>query len=397
MRLAALQAGGAKVQGFGCGVHTQTCTVPVRRYAGALAVTCLRRHMTNLHRRRQLKQWSTWAACAVCPLPLAHAAPPRTLRILTWPGYAEPEVVQAFEAEHNASVELTVVESDDALWQHMSASEGAGFDVLAINTAELQRCIQHDWVAPLAPTDLPNIQRQLPRFQRVQDIPGLVHGGRTMAIPFTYADMGLVYSRTHFPQGPQSVQALWDAQWRGRVLAHDGGVHNFSLAALALGLPSPFRLAERDWPQAVARLIALRRNVGGFYSHPDESLALFQRRQAVLMLANYGSQQLKLFQAAGLDVGYAIPEEGALAWLDCWAITRAAAQPKLAAAWINHVLGKPASDLLVERQGLANTTSPTSYPQGKLLWLQPPENSDRRQRLWARILSGDRAAKVLAA
>jgi len=103
-----------------------------------------------------------------------------------------------------------------------------------------------------------------------------------------------------------------------------------------------------------------------------------------------------LLLKAGLEVGYVVPREGALAWLDCWAITRAAAQPALAAAWISHVLGPAASDWLVTRQGLANTTSESPYPNERLLWLQPPEDADRRQRLWARILSGDRASKVLS-
>ncbi len=40
------------------------------------------------------------------------------------------------------------------------------------------------------------------------------------------------------------------------------------------------------------------------------------------MFANYGSQQVQLLKAAGLNVGYVVPKEGALAWLDCWAITR---------------------------------------------------------------------------
>jgi len=74
------------------------------------------------------------------------------------------------------------------------------------------------------------------------------------------------------------------------VLAYDGGVHNFSLAAQVLGLPSPFHLTTADWPRAVDRLIALRRNVGAFYLQPEESLDLFRQRSGVLMFANYGSQ-----------------------------------------------------------------------------------------------------------
>lgn len=352
--------------------------------------------MPNLTRRQHLQLWPALAGGAAWPLGAARAAEPRTLRVMAWPGYAEPEVVSAFEAEHGVQVQLTVVDSDQALWRHLAADGGAGVDVFAVNTAELQRAVVQGLVAPVAPGSVPRVRDQLPRFQQVASIQGLVHGGQTMAVPFTYADMGLIYSKTHFSQPPRSLGAMWDPRWRGRVLAYDGGVHNFSLAAQMLGLSSPFQLSGTDWRPAVERLVALRRNVAGFYLHPEQSVQLFQRRQAVLMFANYGSQQLHLLQQAGLDVGYAIPEEGALAWLDCWAITRACRQPVLAAAWINHLLGPAASGWLVSRQGLANTTTHSPYPNERLLWLQPPEDAERRERLWARIVSGDRVAKVLA-
>jgi putative spermidine/putrescine transport system substrate-binding protein len=148
----------------------------------------------------------------------------------------------------------------------------------------------------------------------------------------------------------------------------------------------------------VDRLIALRRNVTGFYTRPDESVALFKQRSAALMLANFGKQQVQLCKSAGLDVGYAIPKEGALAWLDCWVVTRGARNPKLAAAWINHLLEDAPSEALVTRQGLGNTTSsgPDSPAGDQLRWLQPVESEEHRNQLWDRIVSGDRASKVLA-
>lgn len=73
------------------------------------------------------------------------------------------------------------------------------------------------------------------------------------------------------------------------------------------------------------------------------------------MHANYGQQQLKQLRDAGLDVGYVVPKEGALAWLDCWAITRRSTQVALAAEWINYMLDPAVSREFTRRQGLANT------------------------------------------
>ncbi|MBP7641360.1 MAG: ABC transporter substrate-binding protein, partial [Thauera sp.] len=132
--------------------------------------------------------------------------------------------------------------------------------------------------------------------------------------------------------------------------------------------------------------------------HPEESAHLFVSRGAALMFANYGTQQLQLLRAAGADVGYVIPREGALAWLDCWALTRGAGNRRLALAWIDHLLGTGPAHVLSARHGLANTRDPAPH-QGetdRLVWLEPVEDVERRNLLWERILSGDRAARVLA-
>ena len=347
----------------------------------------------------RLKLISVVAALALAG---AQAAAAPVLRVLAWPGYAEPEVVHDFETKTGAHVELTVIDTDESMWQKLSAHEGADFDVFAVNTAELQRYIQAKLVQPVNTDKIPNTGTQLPRFRQRATIPGLVHvqagGAQTYAIPFTYSEMGLIYDKRQVSDPPTSIAALWDTRYQGKVLAYSGGTHNFSLAAQMLGAPSPFKMQTAMWPRAVDALIDLRRNVLGFYNQPEESVRLFQRHGAALMYANYGTQQLHLLKAQGVDAGYVIPREGALAWLDCWAVTRGARDPALAHAWINQLLGEQAGQLLVQRQGLANTTteSASSRPEVRLLWLEPVEDADRRETLWARIRSGDRASRVLA-
>lgn len=344
-----------------------------------------------------------WFALAVLlALACMHAAAAPALRVLAWPGYAEPEVVRAFEARTGARVELTVIDTDEAMWRRLNANGGADFDVFAVNTAELQRYIAARLVRPVDPDQIPNTRTQLPRFRQRAAIPGLVHtqGGvaQTYAIPFTYSEMGLIYDRRQIATPPTSIAALWDRRYQGKVLAYGGGAHNFSLAAQMLGTASPFRIEPALWPRTVDALIDLRRNVLGFYNGPEESISLFRRHGAALMYANYGTQQLHLLRAQGVDAGYVIPREGALAWLDCWAVTRGARDPALAHAWIDLLLGEQAGRLLVERQGLANTTteSDASRPEVRILWLEPVEDAVRREALWARIRSGDRASRVLA-
>jgi len=295
----------------------------------------------------------------------ALAASPRLLRVLTWQGYADADVVREFERRNGVRVEVTQIDSDAALWQRMTTSGGDDFDVFAVNTAELQRYIAAGIAQPIDPAAVPNLQRQLPRFRDVAAIPGLMHGGRLFGIPYTYAEMGLIYDRAQFAQAPDSFAALWDPRLQGKVLAYNGGTHNFSLARLSRGAAKPFRIAPGEWESAVQRLIELRRNVLAFYTQPDESVDLFRSHGVALLFANYGRQQVQLLRAAGADVGYVVPREGALAWLDCWVVARGAQNRKLVDAWLDYMLEPQVSGLLVSRQGLGSTISeaPGERPQ----------------------------------
>ena len=246
-----------------------------------------------------------------------------TLRILAWSGYADPDIVKTFEQRTGAKVEVSYIDTDEALWDRIARNAAADFDIFAVNTAELQRYIQKSLVVPIDLAALPNTRQQLPRFQARNRIPGIVHSGKVYAIPYTYSEMGLIYDRKQFATPPSSIKALWDPAYQGKVLLYNGGSHNFALAAQAMGR-APFALQPTQWEGAVQQLISLRRNAMAFYTQLDDSVRWFRNRKAALLFANYGSQQFKQLQAAGLDVGYAIPEEGALAWLDCWVITRSA-------------------------------------------------------------------------
>lgn len=331
---------------------------------------------------------------------LASAA--STLRVLAWPGYADADFVRRFERQTGARVEVTLVGSDEALWEKISASGSRNFDVFAVNTAELQRYIDARLARPLTSDEIPGTGRQLPRFRNRAAIPGLLRDGKLYAVPYAYAEMGLIYDRKMVSPPPDSIAALWDPRYRGRVLAYDGAAHNFSLAAIKLGKPSPFRLAAADWAPAIEQLIALRRNVLSFYSLPEESVDLFRQNRVAILFANYGTQQLQLLRAAGLDVGYVIPREGALAWLDCWVVTAGSEQAALAKAWIDFTLTPEVSQALTQRHGLGNTLQASASDSGSnsgadpLIWLQPVEDPPRRARLWQRIISGDQASKVNA-
>lgn len=310
------------------------------------------------------------------------------LEILAWEGYVDTDLIREFEKQHQITVKVTFIYSDDELWSKVTEPNNDGYDLIAVNTAELQRYIAKGIVRPIKTQDIPNLEYQLPRFKERDKIPGLVKDGKTYAIPYTYSEMGLIYNRKLVHQAPKSINALWDPAYAGKVLAFNTSNHNFTLAALGLGIRTPFNQSPEQLQQSARHLVELRRNVLTFYSSPQEAVKLFKTQEIALIFANYGNQQLKALVDVGADVGYTMPQDGTLAWLDCWAVGYNAGP--LAEQWINFILEEKASLRLTNTQGLANTKDASAaHHNANLIWLEPIENADARTSLWEQIISGD--------
>ena len=88
------------------------------------------------------------------------------LRILSWQGYADEDWVKEFEQENNVDVNVVFIGTDDEIWAKIKGSEGKDFDLMAVNTAQLQRYIDIGLTTAYDMDMLPNQKetlRALPR------------------------------------------------------------------------------------------------------------------------------------------------------------------------------------------------------------------------------------------
>lgn len=325
---------------------------------------------------------------AVSALMAASPAQAKELRIMSWQGYADDDWVQEFEEKTGADVEVVFIASDDEIWAKMMGSEGKDFDIFAVNSAQLQRYIDAGLTTPIDLAAIPNQQATLPRFKDLAKVQGLTRDGKVHAIPFAFdASGGLIYDKDKVQPTPTSMSILWDPKYQGKVLAYDNGEYNFSFTALVMGFQDPFNLSPEQYAQIKAKLIALKSNVLTFYTNMDDGTQIYQNNDVALIWANFGRLQVKAMENAGANIGYIIPEEGALAWLDTWALTSGVKEKELAEQWINFLLEKKISGQMSERTGYGNTVTETDVanPDDKLIYVEPVENPTLRSDLWNEI------------
>jgi putative spermidine/putrescine transport system substrate-binding protein len=312
----------------------------------------------------------------------------KELRVLAWQGYADDDWVKEFKKESGADVKVVFIGSDDEIWAKIKGSEGKDFDVMAVNTGQLQRYIDAKLVQPIDLSKVPNQKaNQLPIFNDLTKVKGVMRDGQLYAVPFCFDSIGIIYNTDEVKTPPTSMDVLWDPQYKGKVLAYDNGEHNFSFTALTMGIQDPFHLSADQMAQIKAKLIKLKGNVLSFYTTADEATQIYKQNDVALIWANYGQQQVKSLQDAGAHVAYVNPKEGALAWLDTWAITTGAQDKDLAEAWINFLMKKEIGAQLTERSGFGNTVAPSSNakPDDKLVYVETVEDPTKRADLWNEI------------
>lgn len=317
----------------------------------------------------------------------SSAAAAETLRVLAWEGYADADWVKEFTQETGIDVDVVFIGSDDEIWAKIKGSEGKDFDVMAVNTAQLQRYIDANLVTPWDLKDIPNQQQVLPRFRDLTKIKGETRDGKVYGIPFAFDSIGLIYDVDKVKPAPTSMAVLWDPQYKGKVLAYDNGEHNVSFTALVLGIKDPFHLTPEQLDQVKAKLIELKGNVLSFYTTADEAQQIFQNNDVALVWANYGQQQLKALQKAGAHVAYINPSEGALSWLDNWAMTSGVQDKVAAEKWVNFLLQKKIGQQLTERTGFGNTVVPSGSARESdtLVWLDAVEDPLKRSDIWNEV------------
>jgi putative spermidine/putrescine transport system substrate-binding protein len=325
------------------------------------------------------------AAPAILRSSRAFAA--KELRVMAWQGYADDDWVKEFQDQTGATAKVVFIGTDDEIWAKIKGSEGKDFDVFAVNTAQLQRYIDGNLTTPHDLAKLPNQKEVLPRFRDLSKVKGAMRDGQVHSIPFCFDSIGLIYDKDKVSPPPDSFEALWDPKYKGKILAYDNGEHNFSFTALTLGIEDPFHLSNEQMQKVKEKLIALKQNVLSFYTTPDEALQLYKNNDVALIWANYGQQQVKAMKDAGANIEYVNPKEGALAWLDTWAMTSGVRDRDLAEAWVNYLLQKKIGQQLSERTGFGNTVveSGSAGANDKLVWLDFVEDPTKRSDLWNEI------------
>jgi putrescine transport system substrate-binding protein len=341
--------------------------------------------------------------------------PKRVVNVYNWSDYIAPEVLKDFTRETGIEVTYDTFDSNDTLETKLLAGK-SGYDVVVPTANFLQRQIKAGVFQKLDKSRLPNLIHVWPEIARRL---AAYDPGNQYAVNYMWGTTGIGYNVNKVREilGADARIDSWDIVFKPEILAKFKacGIHMLDSAedilpaALQyLGLdPNSSNSAELE--RAAGLVTKVRPFVRKF--HSSEYLNALASGEICLVVGFSGDIKQAQKRAAevkgSVEVGYAIPREGAQLWFDNLAIPKDARHVTEAHEFVNYLMkpevaakntnfvayanGNSASQKFVDKAILHD---PSVYPdQAAMDRLYTTVAHDAKtqrlmNRLWTRIKTG---------
>jgi putrescine transport system substrate-binding protein len=343
------------------------------------------------------------------------AQPERMINFYNWSDYIDPSVLEDFTRETGIKVKYDTFDSNDMLETKLLAGR-TGYDLVVPTAYFLERQIKAGVFQKLDKSKLPNLTNAWDEIARRL---AAYDPGNQYAVNYMWGTTGLGFNvkKAREILGPDARIDTWDIVFRPELIAKfkDCGVHMLDApddvfaAALSYLKLDPNTKDEKDFDKAAELLLKVRPFVRKF--HSSEYLNALASGEICLVLGYSGDVKQAQKRAAeaknGVEIGYAIPKEGAQLWFDNLAIPKDAKNAAAAHALINYLLrpdvaarnsnfvayanGNAASRALIDKAILEDkSVYPDDATMQKLYTIKAHDQKTQRvmNRLWTRIKTG---------
>ena len=338
----------------------------------------------------------------------------RAVNYYNWSDYQDPTVLDAFTKETGIAVRYDTFDSNDTLEAKLLAGQ-SGYDVVVPSAYFLARQIKAGIFRQLDKLKLPNLKYAWPEIAKQLS---LYDTGNQYAVNYMWGTTGIGYNVKAVKRilGPDGIIDSWDYIFNPEKIAKfkTCGIHlldssdDIMSAGLHYLLLDPNTSDPGDLNKVTDLLLKIRPYIRKF--HSSEYLNALATGEICLVVGFSGDVKQAQKRAAeakgGIEIGYAIPKEGAQLWFDNLAIPKDAPdheeahelinfliRPDIAAKNTNYVSyanGDVPSDLIDKSILEDRTVYPDAATMAKLYTIIAHDQKTQRliNRLWTRIKTG---------
>ena len=257
------------------------------------------------------------------------------LYVVNWKDYAsdDEELMAAFEEEYNCEIVNTYMDSEEDLLTKLRTGAEGEIDVCLPNCTILPAAIEDGLLEQLDTSKIPNFEQLFDRFKEQKECFG--EDGNMYAVPFVWGSTAIAYNTKEVPEAPTSMDVLFSEEYSGRIAFRDDYNDAIMAAAIVLG-QDPNNPSDLD---AIKELLIKQKDLNRTYWQTgDEFSKLFANDQVSVGLMWSG--QSATMKQEGEPIGFVVPEDGGIGWVDNWAIAESSQNKELAYSFINYMIGE---------------------------------------------------------
>lgn len=267
------------------------------------------------------------------------------LYVYNWTDYIPSNLIENFTQETGIEVIYSTFESNEEMNAKLKLLEkNAGYDLVFPSSYYVAKMAKEGMLQPIDHSKLTNFN-QLPRHLLNKEF----DPNNQYSLPYIYGLTGIAVNREDIdPTQITSWADLWKPEYKGKVLLTSDTREVFHIALLLNG-KSPNSTDENDIKTAYERLVQLLPNVAVFnsdspevpYVHGEVSLGMIWNGSAYL-----GNKE-------NSNIQFVYPKEGAIFWMDNYAIPKNAQNVENAYKFIDFLLRPENAKVIIERMGFS--------------------------------------------
>ena len=290
-----------------------------------------------------------------------------TLSIICFQGYAEDSWVKPFEEKYNCEVKVTYAGTVEEHFTKVKAAP-EDYNIVSIDSGRVLLYRDAGLIKPIDTSKLKNYNK-IGEFFREHPY-GKMPDGSKLHVPIVWGTQTITINTDLVPRDKLarfltktkdgkhetvSLDILTAPESKGYTAFFDESANVVSIAAIHLGIKTPFQFSAGDWDRVSKRLLAWKCNARTFTTGLDSEFGVLTAEDALIVLGgNDALLNLRLEEAGVRDnfTQYAMTE-GTICWIDGWVITKPTegASLDLALKYIDYMIGDQGQKELAELVG----------------------------------------------
>lgn len=256
------------------------------------------------------------------------------LYVVNWKDYGsdDKDFIAAFEEKYNCEIVNTYMSSEEELLTKLRTAKDGEIDVCLPNCTILPAAIKEGLLTQVDTTKLENFNGMFDRFKTQKEC---FDGDKMYAVPFVWGSTAIAYNTEDIKEPPKTLADLFDKKYAGKIAFRDDYNDAVMSAAIVLG-QDPNNPSDLD--AIKAKLIEQKPLNRTYWKTGDEFSKLFAGKQISIGLM-WSGQAAKM-KKDGEPIAFVVPQDGAIGWVDNWAIAKGSKNQELAYQFINWMISK---------------------------------------------------------